>query len=246
MPECDFCDNLEFPAFSCRLCGKIFCSEHILPQRHDCLYLRKKTWIFEKNFGYKANSILLAIILLLSIAAFFYRKMFDLFALDPSLFLKEPWRLITSMFLHAGPLHLFFNSFVLYMFGYELEKRLGRIEFFKIFFLSGIFAALSYSLISILLGCEHCVAVGASGAIYGIFGVLAMIAPEIRVIIIFPPIPYPVKIQIALLIFIVIDFLLRASGVQIANSAHLAGLLFGLMYGKIIRSRARLIRRLYI
>lgn len=254
MPECHYCENLEPFMFKCKFCKKSFCSEHRLPENHECKELERGIWGEYKEFRGKignfnrieekflmnfadilpkrACTTLLAIILFLSILAFIFGDLFRLFALMPGVLLKEPWRIITSMFIHVGPFHLFVNSFVLFMFGSELENRVGYKEFLKIFFFSGISAALGHSLFSIAMGSLN-PAVGASGAIYGILGTLIMIAPEIRVIIF--PILIPMKLSTAILIFIIWDLFLRSWGVPIANIAHLAGLIFGLSYGKKLR-----------
>ena len=83
------------------------------------------------------------------------------------------WRLVSSMFLHAGLLHIAFNAYALWIFGNVVEQELGRLRFLLIYFVTGLCAgAASYA-----FGPEA-VAVGASGAIFGIFG--AFIAYNFR------------------------------------------------------------------
>jgi membrane associated rhomboid family serine protease len=77
------------------------------------------------------------------------------------------WRLATSMFLHAGLLHLAFNSYALWIFGSMVEPEIGRWRFLAIYLLTGLAAAASsYSFLDPVT-----VGVGASGAVFGIFGV---------------------------------------------------------------------------
>jgi rhomboid protease GluP len=79
----------------------------------------------------------------------------------------EYWRLFTSMFLHIGVMHLFFNGYALLVIGTELERLLGPGRFSAIYLLSGLFGSLaSYAL-------SDSLAAGASGAIFGIIGALA-------------------------------------------------------------------------
>ncbi len=79
----------------------------------------------------------------------------------------EYWRLFTSMFLHIGMMHLFFNGYALLAIGTELERLLGPGRFSAIYLLSGLFGSLaSYAL-------SDSLAAGASGAIFGIVGALA-------------------------------------------------------------------------
>ncbi len=76
------------------------------------------------------------------------------------------WRLFTAMFLHAGLIHIAFNAYALWIFGTIVEQELGHVRFALIFFTTGLFAsAASYA-----FGPYYAVGVGASGAIFGVFG----------------------------------------------------------------------------
>jgi membrane associated rhomboid family serine protease len=78
----------------------------------------------------------------------------------------EWWRLLSSMFLHAGLIHLALNSYVLWIFGLEIERDIGRIPALAVFLVTGVFAgATSYAFAPGFI-----VAVGASGAIFGLVG----------------------------------------------------------------------------
>jgi membrane associated rhomboid family serine protease len=76
----------------------------------------------------------------------------------------EWWRLITSMFLHANPTHLYFNMFALWILGRQIESNLGAARFLAIYFGAG----LGGGLIVVAAGQEN--TLGASGAIYGLMG----------------------------------------------------------------------------
>jgi len=87
---------------------------------------------------------------------------------NPAIAAGEYWRLLTSCFVHVGIIHLLFNSYALYSFGSEVERRFGRARFLSLYLLSGIGGStLSF------LGSPR-LAAGASGAIFGLVG--AMIA----------------------------------------------------------------------
>jgi membrane associated rhomboid family serine protease len=75
------------------------------------------------------------------------------------------WRLITSAFLHYGPIHLGFNMLALYWFGTPVEQYLGRWRFVLVYFASGLAGAAGALLINPLAATA-----GASGAIFGILG----------------------------------------------------------------------------
>jgi membrane associated rhomboid family serine protease len=151
-------------------------------------------------------------------------------ALNPDYLAARPWTLITHMFVHANFDHLFWNMLFLFFFGPELERRVGDTRFLEIYLLSGIVAAAVQLLIF------PGVLVGASGALYGVMGCLAMIAPEIRVLVFFV---LPLSIRAAVVVFALIDFLMLGAGDNIAHMAHITGLLVGLAFGYAMRNRPR-------
>ena len=84
----------------------------------------------------------------------------------------QPWRLLTSMFLHAGLIHLALNCYVLYIVGNVIEQELGWQRLLVIYFVSGLFAsAMSFTFgQAVSLTGPLSPSVGASGAIFGLFG----------------------------------------------------------------------------
>lgn len=147
------------------------------------------------------------------------------FQLYPPLILARPWTIVTHIFLHGGVGHLFFNMLVLFFFGRELERRVGNRAFLNVFFTSGIVAALGYSLTGTFP------MIGASGAIFGVFAALAVLAPDMLVYVYF----IPMRIKHALILFALIDFLMIGAPDMIAHTAHLSGVLVGLFMGMRIK-----------
>ncbi|MFW6127808.1 MAG: rhomboid family intramembrane serine protease [Halobacteriota archaeon] len=191
-------------------------------------------------YGYN-NIIIGTCTVLFLISLLFVGPVVDYLALHPDEVLFRPWQLVTSMFLHAHFWHFFVNMIVLFFFGSELERRVGGKTFLTIFFLSGLagnFAYLGYAYVTNPL----IPALGASGAIYGVLGTLAIIAPEIRVLFFFA---IPMSIRTLIVLFAIVDIMgfvgSMGPGIQtgVAHSAHLAGLLVGLYYGK----RMRIVRK---
>jgi rhomboid protease GluP len=80
----------------------------------------------------------------------------------------QVWRLLTSIFLHIGPMHLFFNSYALFIFGVEVERVYGSARFLAIYLLAGLYG----SLVTFAFGPSLAVSAGASGAIFGLLGVM--------------------------------------------------------------------------
>lgn len=191
----------------------------------------------------KYTLILLGIIFVSFIFQIVIRNYNEVFALIPKKVLEgEIYRVITSVFLHGDEIHLFYNSFALFMFGGILEKIIGSKRFLFVFILSGIIGSLAYVLTSILLNEIEIPAVGASGAIYGIIGTLAILKPTTIVLVYFVPIP----LLFLAFFWIIIESLatfFQFFGLKtgIASQAHLAGLLFGIFYGKKLKeSRIRI------
>ncbi|MFC4598440.1 rhomboid family intramembrane serine protease [Cohnella hongkongensis] len=87
--------------------------------------------------------------------------------------LAEPWRYVTSIGLHDGWEHLLFNSFSILVFAPPLERMLGHTRYFVYYVLSGI--AGNVMSVIIYVGTEH-YSLGASGAIYGLFGAYLYLA----------------------------------------------------------------------
>ena len=97
---------------------------------------------------------------------------YDRFALRPTEVANGDWyRLVTSMFLHFGFLHIAFNMWALLVIGTPLEHMLGRLRFVVLYFLSGI----GGGLLSVAFGPPYETAAGASGAVYGLFGAFYVI-----------------------------------------------------------------------
>jgi membrane associated rhomboid family serine protease len=79
----------------------------------------------------------------------------------------EWWRLFTAMFLHGGIAHILFNMYALWMFGPVLERRFGSLSYASLYLAGGVAGGMLYQ----ILGTND-LAVGASGAIFGLFGAL--------------------------------------------------------------------------
>jgi membrane associated rhomboid family serine protease len=103
------------------------------------------------------------------------RTLVDLGAMQPLLIATgQYWRLFTAIFLHQGLLHIAFNSYALWLFGRFVDDEFGTPRFLLLFFVTGLLAsATSYA-----FGPVNVVGVGASGAVFGIFG--AFIAYHFR------------------------------------------------------------------
>jgi rhomboid protease GluP len=150
---------------------------------------------------------------------------FSLGALVPGLVaLGEVWRLLTSAFLHSGFTHLALNMLSLYFLGSFAEATFGRMRFLALYLLSGISGGLAYLYFSPL----DSIAVGASGAIFGLIG--GVFGYAIRRGTFSPRDPV-----IGQLLFLTaINLFIGASIPNVSNTAHLGGLVGGLVFGYLM------------
>jgi len=142
------------------------------------------------------------------------------FVLSPVSLLAEPWAIITSLFAHADIEHILFNMLALFMFGSVLEARLGPNRFLFLYLVSGVVGAVGF----MLFNPPFELALGASGAIYGIIGALVLLEPKLTVYFYGVPIP----MYVAGPIYALIEVFAMGSTDSIAHSAHLLGFFAGL------------------
>jgi len=147
------------------------------------------------------------------------------------------WTFITSMFMHAGFFHLFVNMLSLFFIGSLVEKLIGRKRYFWFYMLSGIFAGLLFVLSAFIFPQDiNTYAVGASGALFGLIGVLMFLTPNLPVYVFF--IPIPIKLKYAAPGILILLWVISIAGnVPIGNMAHLGGLIAGLGYGLYLRRK---------
>lgn len=138
---------------------------------------------------------------------------------------REYYRLVTSMFLHADLSHIFNNMFVLIFLGDMLEKEVGHIPFGIIYFASGIGGSVA-SLWKKLLTSSSVASLGASGAIFGLDGLLLalVLASRSRM--------RNVTLKRTLLMIVLSVYSGYASG-NTDNAAHIGGLVTGFVVGMI-------------
>ena len=159
-------------------------------------------------------------------------------AIQPAAILsgKYLWTFLTSMFMHAGLGHLFVNMLSLVFIGSFVERLIGKKRFLSVYFASGLSAGLLFVLVAAFTGIDlNVYAVGASGAIFGLGGLLAVLTPRLPVLVMFI-IPMPMWLAMVVLMFGLWAVSL-AAGLPIGNIAHLGGLLVGLGYGFYLKKK---------
>lgn len=138
------------------------------------------------------------------------------------------YTLLTSVFIHADFLHIIFNALWLVFLGLMLEERIGTSRFVSIFLIAGLAGGLIYGVAN--LGSSG-LAVGASGAIFGVMGAMLVLFPQERMNLIIYFIPLRnIPVWLMVLLFLVIQFLLALSpSSMIAWQAHIGGLAAGIL-----------------
>ncbi len=157
------------------------------------------------------------------------------------------WQVVTHMFMHGGFWHIFFNMYTLLIFGGVVERIIGPKKFLLFYFICG------FGAVALHLGVEYLQmqaymdgvaqgsaralqniemikmtpTVGASGAIYGVLMGYAMLFPESRMTLLFPPVTLSAKWMVV--VFAAIELVTGVTGLAsgIAHFAHLGGMLIG-------------------
>ena len=203
--------------------------------------------------GFFSSLSINTILILLTILMFFVFSLLIKFnlltiedvALKPSNIFqgKYLWTFLTSMFMHGGFFHLFVNMLSLFFLGTFLQRILGSKRYLWFYLISGIFAGLFFAFLSLIpvqffsTGFDA-LAVGASGALFGLIGLMMLLTPNLPVYIMF--IPIPIKIKYAAPGMLVLLWLISVTGnIPIGNTAHFGGLIAGLVYGLYLRNRYR-------
>jgi len=198
---------------------------------------------FMSNVPKAVKHIILINVLMLVLTYLNNPLMSKWFALNPISFLWKPWQLVTYMFMHGGFGHLFFNMYTLFIFGSVLENVWGTKKFLTFYFVTGIGAALVNIGVQYLTG-SFALTVGAFGAIYGILMGYAMLYPDSRLTLLFPPVS--MKAKWFVLIFAGIELLLGISNNpadNVAHFAHLGGLIFAFLLIMFWKKKHRLYGR---
>jgi hypothetical protein len=177
--------------------------------------------------------------ILFTIFLIYNKNNIDYIAIKPANILAGNylWTFATSMFMHGGAFHLFANMLSLFFLGSLIEKILGRKRYFWFYISSGLLAGVFFVLTSIIFDSNlNTFAVGASGALFGLVGLLILLTPDLPVFIMF--IPIPVKMKYAGVGMLIGLWLISYIGnIPIGNTAHLGGLIAGLAYGIYLRKK---------
>lgn len=177
--------------------------------------------------------LLFANVAIFFVDLFIGHKMLDfgVFRIQSAIFEYQFWQFVTFQFLHGSLGHLLFNSMGLYFFGPWMERWWGSKKFLIFYLLCGCAGAMFFTLLmflGILPGDMESGMIGASAGIYGIFIGVAVVAPDLRVALLFPPIELSMRqLAIALLVISIGAILLSLGGNEGGEAGHLGGAILG-------------------
>ena len=182
------------------------------------------------SIGNSTNTVrnLILANIIMFIVEIFYPSVIKNFAIYN---ISEPnfhfYQLLTSMFLHVNFIHIAVNMLILWSFGNQIEKIIGTKKFINLYFISGIISGIFWMFLGAIP------AVGASGALSGIFAAFIFIAPETKVLMFFI---IPMKLKYAVygfgilsLIFGILSLINTSLGFGLGHFAHLGGMVGGLL-----------------
>lgn len=168
-------------------------------------------------------------------------KLFELFlrqwGLVPAELGEKPYTLLTHMFLHGSWGHIIGNMWFLWVFGDNVEDKLGKVKYILFYITAGLGAAIAQTAISLAFGGANVPMVGASGAISGVLGAYMKMFPHARVIALVPVFFFLTLMELPALVFIGIWFFVQIlNGIitlpfigygGVAWYAHIGGFLVG-------------------
>ncbi len=147
--------------------------------------------------------------------------------------LADPGRsytLLTSMYTHASLDHLFFNLLGLILIGVVFEQRIGTRPYMLLYLLTGLCGSLAFA--ALRWSQPGIIAVGASGAIFGILGGFLRLYPRERFMFLFVPVALP--LWVIVVGYLVIQLLLIQTATDVAVEAHIGGLISGILLAPLI------------
>jgi len=224
-------------------------------------YRRNARKRYSKRRGFLARMSLNNLLILINVVVFILLTLFFVsggqitdpsdsafrfIALNPSLFFQGfVWTLVTSMFMHGGFFHLFVNMISMFFIGGLVERLIGKKRYLWFYMISGIVAGLFFVGLAYLglfvpggeriFGGIDAFAVGASGALFGLAGLLAVLVPRLKVLVMFI-IPMQLWLGVVLLMF-GIWVASIVYGLPVGNTAHFGGLVVGVVYGFYLRKK---------
>ncbi len=151
---------------------------------------------------------------------------------------QQIFSIVSFMFLHGGFLHLIGNMWFLYIFGDNIEDRLGHMRYIVFYLLCGMASGISHLLLNLN---SNVPTIGASGAIAGVMGAYFILHPRSKILTLIPIIIIPWLIEIPAFFFLGLWFVLQFINATVSHGdvsgiawwAHIGGFVFGIFFLKL-------------
>lgn len=196
------------------------------------IVLSVKNSIINRQFKYSDNNAVL-ILIAINVGVFALSRFVNGLLVNLSIvplyisYKHYYWEFLTYMFCHGNIYHLISNLIALLVFGRIVERSVGTREFLLYYFLTGILAGIAAYFFSVLSNSYYVVVLGASGAIYAVMLLFAVLLPN-AVVLVFGILP--VRAPYLVLFYFLLDFFGQFSSDGVAHGVHLFGLFFGVLY----------------
>ena len=208
--------------------------------------MRIGSWLqrpFKYNY-YNATIGIIVVNIVLFVVSSMSQGVIRELALIPYLVIRRAavWQVVTYMFLHGGFWHVLLNMLALFLFGIEVERKMGSSEFILYYLTAGIGAGLFTLIVHWYAGRAFVPVVGASGAVYGLLLAYATFFPTARILIFGI---LPLRAPIAVLLFAAVSLFSHVTGGgAVAHLTHLAGIVVGYAYF-LVRFRINPVREFF-
>jgi len=154
---------------------------------------------------------------------------------------QQVFAMISFMFLHGGFLHLIGNMWSLYIFGDNVEDRLGHLRYLAFYLLCGLVSGLSHLLLNFN---SNIPTIGASGAIAGVMGAYIVLFPNARILTLIPILIFPWFVEIRAYFFLGVWFLIQFANATLSHGAvsgvawwaHVGGFVSGMALLKVLQT----------
>lgn len=178
-----------------------------------------------KMAPYVSGGLVVLNILLFLLCTFEGDLLYNKGGLSPYYFFeeKEYYRIFTSMFLHGDASHLTNNMLLLFGLGAMIEKEVGHISFGVLYFLTGLGGNVASLCFKLITGELSVISIGASGAVFGLIGVLLVLT-------LMPSVEIPNATPVRILLVIGYSIYCGMSESNIDNAAHVGGVLCGILF----------------
>ncbi len=150
---------------------------------------------------------------------------------------RKTWTIFTSMFMHAGFIHIFMNLYFFYVVADNCERAMGHIYFLIAYLISGLIGSLLHAVIAVATGFGDIPSLGASGAIMGVIAIYGILFPKnkLRYISYFGTVSARTFVMITFITELIYGFISLFVLTGTAHFAHIGGFISGVFFAYVFK-----------